>query len=133
MSYWIFKSEPNTYPIDNLEKDNSTQWNGIRNYQARNNLKIIRKNDIVLIYHSGLERSVVGIAKVIKEAYPDNGSDNSGDWLQVDIQFVKKLNLPFTLAEMKKNKELSSMSLVKQSRLSICPITKHQYDLIVKK
>src|SRR5277367_3917557 len=104
-SYWLLKTEPGTYSFSQLLKDGKTNWNGVRNFQARNNLKAIKKGDIVLIYHSGDDKSVVGIAKVVREAYPDPDPSKKGDWVQVDLEPVEKLGKPVALAELKGSRE----------------------------
>ena len=131
-SHWLLKTEPSTYSFSDLRRDERTNWDGIRNYQARNFLRLIKKNDLALIYHSGDERSVVGIARVIKEAYPDPDPRKKGDWVQVDLEFVKALDSPVPLAEIKTRTALQSLLLLKQSRLSVVPITAAHYQTILK-
>ncbi len=131
-THWLLKTEPSNYSLADLRKDERTNWDGIRNYQARNFLRLIKKDDLALIYHSGDERSVVGIARVIKEAYPDPDSRKKGDWVQVDLEFVKALDSPVPLAEIKTRTALQSLLLLKQSRLSVVPITAAHYQTILK-
>ena len=131
-AHWLLKTEPSTYSLADLRRDERTNWDGIRNYQARNFLRLIKKDDLALIYHSGDERSVVGIARVIKEAYPDPDSRKKGDWVQVDLEFMKAFDSPVPLAEIKTRTALRSLLLVKQSRLSVIPVTAAHYQTILK-
>jgi predicted RNA-binding protein with PUA-like domain len=131
MAYWLFKTEPETYSFEQLLKDKKTNWDHVRNYQARNNLKKAEKGDLALIYHSGDAKAVVGVARVIKTAYPDIDVDG-GDWVQIDLEAVEKLKRAVTLKEIKATKALAEMPLIKQSRLSCMPITKAHYDAILK-
>lgn len=131
MAHWLFKSEPETYSFDQLIKDKSTNWNNVRNYQARNFLRECKKGDIALIYHSGDDKAVVGVAKVVKEAYPDIDPEG-GDWVQIDIAPVKAFKTPVTLAAIKAEKSLDGILLVKQSRLSCMPITDKHFKILLK-
>ncbi len=131
MKYWLVNSEPNTYSWDDLVKDGSTYWEGVRNYQARNNLKGMKKGDLVLYYHSNIGKEVVGVAKVIKEHYQDPTTDDDR-WVVVDIEPVSKLNTPVTLADIKGAKSLGKVPLVTHSRLSVMPVTKKDFDTILK-
>ena len=128
MNYWLVKTEPSTFSWDNLVRDKKTGWDGVRNFQARNNLKAMKKGDLVFFYHSADDKSIVGIAKVIKENYPDP-KDN--EWVAVEIAPVKKLKKPLTLAQIKADKRLTNMVLVKSSRLSVQPVRAEEFDLIV--
>jgi predicted RNA-binding protein with PUA-like domain len=132
MQYWLYKSEPFVYSFDQLIKDKKTNWAGVRNFQARNFLKEAKKGDLVLFYHSNEGKAVVGIAKVVKEAYPDPDPDHKGDWFQVDVAPVEKLKTPVTLEEIKKSGKFKEMGLLKQSRLSVSSVSKPQFDLIKK-
>jgi len=132
MNYWLVKSEPGTYSWDNLEKDGKTCWDGVRNFKARNNLKAMKSGDHALFYHSGEQKAVVGVSKVIKEGYPDP-SAKEGPWIAVDLSPVKKLKNPVTLAEVKADSQLTNMILARQPRLSVQPVTKEEYNLIVTK
>lgn len=125
------KSEPSTYSYDDLVRDKKTYWDGVRNYQARNNLRAMSVGDLAVIYHSVNEKAAVGIVKIVKAAYQDPTSKE--DWSVVDIKPVKKLKSPVTLADMKADTVLGKMALVKQSRLSVCPMTKAEYDRLLKK
>ena len=131
MSYWLVKSEPSAYSWDDLVRDGRTDWTGVRNYQARNNLKSMKKGDLLLYYHSNEGLAVVGIAKVVKESYQDPTTDDDR-WVAVDIEPVKPLKNPVTLADIKKEKKLQDIALVRQGRLSVVPVTKDEYDAILK-
>ncbi len=130
MNYWLMKSEPGTYAWADLVKDKQTFWDGVRNYQARNNLKAMQVGDLALYYHSVNEKCVVGIAKIVKEYYQDPTTDDA-NWVVVDIEAVQPLNKPVTLAQIKAEDRLSEMVLVKNSRLSVQPVRKEEFDLIV--
>jgi predicted RNA-binding protein with PUA-like domain len=128
MNYWLIKTEPGTYSWADLVKDKKTSWDGVRNFQARNNLKAMKKGDIVLVYHSMDEKAVVGIAKIAKESYPD---PKEPDWVSVDVVADRPLKNPVTLAQIKSDKRLSDMTLVRSSRLSVQPVRKEEFDFIV--
>ena len=130
MNYWLIKSEPNTWSWENQEKVKKTEWDGVRNFQARNNLIKMKKGDLCLFYHSGKEREIVGIVKVIKESYPDP-SDKSKKFVMVDVEKYKKLKKNINLSEIKQNIELQNLALVKQSRLSVMPIDKKSWSIIM--
>lgn len=127
---WLVKQEPEDYSWDDLVKDGKTQWTGVRNFQARNNLRLMNVGDNVLFYHSGKEKSVVGIAQVTEAAYPDPTADDPS-WIAVDIKPVKQLANPVALADIRANSKLSDLLLVRQSRLSVMPVTKAEFDVIV--
>ena len=131
MSYWLVKSEPSAYSWDDLVRDGRTDWTGVRNYQARNNLKSMKKGDLVLYYHSNEGLAIVGIAKVVKESYQDPTTDDDR-WVAVDIEPVKPLKSPVTLGGIKKEKSLQNIALLKQGRLSVVPVTKGEYDAILE-
>ena len=131
MSYWLVKSEPEAYAWSQLLKDGVTAWTGVRNFAARLNLRAMKSGDRVFFYHSGEEKSVVGLARVAKEFYPDATADE-GDWSCVDLAAEKTLTSPVTLAEIKADKILKEMVLAKQSRLSVSPVTREQYERILK-
>ncbi|MCL4244895.1 MAG: EVE domain-containing protein [Candidatus Dadabacteria bacterium] len=131
MSRWLVKSEPSAYSWDDLVRDGRTDWTGVRNYKARNNLKSMKKDDLVLYYHSNEGLAIVGIAKVVKEAYQDPTTDDDR-WAAIDIEPVKPLKNPVTLANIKKEKSLQNIALLKQGRLSVVPVTKDEYDTILK-
>ena len=132
MKYWLIKSEPSEYSWAHFLKDGWTLWDGVRNYQARNNLKGMKKGDLVLYYHSieGLE--VVGVAEVIKEAYQDPTTDDQ-NWVVVDLKPKEALKKPVSLIEIIKDKRLKDIALIKQSRLSVLPVTKEEFKVIVSK
>jgi len=131
MNYWLLKSEPFKYSWEQLVKDGKTFWDGVRNYQARNNLRAMKAGDKALFYHSNEGLCVVGIARIVTEAYQDPTTDNA-QWVVVDIAPEKPFKTPVTLAEMKQIPQLQSLSLIKQSRLSVCPLTKAEFDFIVQ-
>tara|TARA_Y100001936_G_C16072175_1_gene671465 strand:+ start:1084 stop:1488 length:405 start_codon:yes stop_codon:yes gene_type:complete len=131
MSYWLLKSEPNSWSWDNQVSDGTSMWDGVRNYQARNNLKKMKKGDLCFFYHSVFEKSVVGIVEVVKEFYPDP-TDETGKFVVVDVKAVKKLNNTVSLDQIKKVKSLKNIALIKQSRLSVMPLKKIEWDTIIK-
>lgn len=131
MSHWLIKSEPEAYGWDDLEKDKSTVWDGVRNFQARNYLKQMKKKDNVLYYHSVKEKAVVGIAEVSKESFPDPTTEDDR-WVAVEIKPVRKLKKAVTMDKMKTVKALAEIALFKQSRLSVMPLSEEAYDVIVK-
>ena len=133
MKYWLMKSEPDVWSIDQQKKAGikGAPWDGVRNYQAAKNLKNMKKGDQCFFYHSNIGKEVVGIVEVIKEHYLDQ-TDQSGRFVAVTVKFIKKLNRPVTLEEIKKNKELSHLSLIKQSRLSVMPIDSKSWKIINK-
>jgi predicted RNA-binding protein with PUA-like domain len=128
MNYWLMKTEPGTYSFEDLMKDKKTSWDGVRNFQARNNLKAMKKGDKVLIYHSGDDKAAVGIAKISKEFYPD---PTDKDWIAVEVAAEKPLKNPVTLAQIKTDKRLSNMTLVKSSRLSVQPVKPDEFDIVL--
>jgi len=129
--HWLVKQEPEDYSWDDLMRDGSTQWSGVRNFQARNNLRQMKVGDAVLFYHSGKEKSVVGIARVSKAAYPDPTAKEEG-WIAVDIKPAQRLTNPVSLADIKANAKLSDLLLVRQSRLSVVPVGESEFDEIVR-
>jgi predicted RNA-binding protein with PUA-like domain len=130
MNYWLVKSEPETYSWTMFVKDGKTAWTGVRNFAARLNLRAMKSGDRVFFYHSDEEKSVVGLGRVVKEFYPDATADE-GDWSCVDLAAEKALARPVTLAEIKADKILKEMVLAKQSRLSVSPVTKAQFDRLL--
>ncbi|MBK8172935.1 MAG: EVE domain-containing protein [Sandaracinaceae bacterium] len=130
-AYWLVKSEPGVYSFDQLIRDKKTVWDHIRNFQARNNLRAMKKGDQVLYYHSQVGKAVVGIAEVAREAYPEKTSDK-GDWSAVDIAAVKALKKPVTLDQVKATAALQAMQLVTHSRLSVQSVTPAEYAAILK-
>ena len=131
INYWLLKSEPNVWSIDQQKKAGrkGAPWDGVRNYQAAKNLKSMKKGDQCFFYHSNIGKEIVGIVEVIKEAYPDK-TDQSGRFVAVTIKFVRSLGKPITLENIKKNKELSHLSLIKQSRLSVMPIDSKSWKIL---
>lgn len=131
MAYWLIKSEPFKYSWEQFEKDGSTFWDGVRNYLARNNLRSMKKGDLAFFYHSNEGLEIVGIAKVIKEAYQDPTTDES-TWVAVDFKPHKKLKKPVPLSAIKANKELSQMALMRLGRLSVQPVLAQEWEIILK-
>ena len=131
MKYWLLKSEPNVWSIDKQIKSGlkGSMWDGVRNYQAANNLRNMKKGDQCFFYHSNIGKEIVGIVEVIKEHYPDK-TDQSGQFVAVTVRFIKKLQRPITLDQIKKNKQLSHLSLIKQSRLSVMPIDSKSWKIL---
>ena len=132
MNYWLVKTEPGAYSWDDLVKMGRDHWDGVRNYQARNNLKLMKKGDEVLFYHSVNEKQVVGIARVVKEYYQDPTTDDER-WVVVDLEPVRKLDKPVTLTQIKVDKQLTGFALIKNSRLSVMPVDKEHYKIILDK
>lgn len=128
MNYWLLKTEPDSYSWSDLVKDKKTVWDGVRNFQARSNMKKMEKGDIVFVYHTGDEKAIVGQAHVTKSAYPD---PKDGEWVVVELSPDKPLKKPVSLAQIKGDKRLSDMVLVRASRLSVQPVTSAEYNLIV--
>ena len=131
MKYWLLKSEPNAWSWDNQVKEGASMWDGVRNYQARNNLKKMKKNDLCFFYHSVSEKSIIGIVKVVNEYYTDP-TDETKRFVVVDVKAIKKLKNPVTLDQIKENNKLKNIALVKQSRLSVMPLKKTEWDIIIK-
>ena len=131
INYWLLKSEPDAWSWEDQVKEGSSMWDGVRNYQARNNLKEMKKNDLCFFYHSVTERSIVGIVKVVKEYYSDP-TDKTGRFVVVDVKAIKKLKNPVSLDQIKENSKLKDIALVKQSRLSVMPLKKTEWDIIIK-
>ena len=130
MNHWLVKSEPFKYSWDQFEKDGKTFWDGVRKYQARNNLKGMKKGDLVLWYHSNEGLEIVGIAKVVKEAYQDPTTEETA-WVVVDLKPFKKLKRPVSLAEIKADSRLQEIGLVKQGRLSVQALKPEEFDAIL--
>ena len=130
-SYYLLKSEPNVWSIDQQKKAGSkgAPWDGVRNYQAANNLRTMKKGDQCFFYHSNIGKEIVGIVEVVKEHYPDK-TDQSGRFVAVTVKFLRKLNKPVKLQEIKKNKQLSHLLLIKQSRLSVMPIDSKSWKIL---
>lgn len=131
MNYWLVKSEPFKYSWEQFTKDKKAVWDGVRNYAARNNMRAMKKGDLVLFYHSNEGLAIVGIAKVTKEAYQDPTTDDTA-WSVVELAPFKTLKRPVTLAEIKADKKLAEMQLVKLSRLSVAVVKPHEFDYILE-
>ena len=133
MQYWLMKSEPNVWSIDQQKKagTNGATWDGVRNYQAANNLKKMKVGDLCFFYHSNIGKEIVGIVEVIKEAFLDK-SDKDGKFVAVQVKFKEKLKKGVTLEDVKKNKALSHLSLIRQSRLSVMPIDSKSWKILYK-
>ena len=129
--YWLVKSEPSTYSYADLERDGKTVWDGVRNFTARGNLKAMKTGEEVLYYHSQEGLAVVGVAKVVKEAFPDP-SDESGRFVAVELAPVRELKRPVTLTEMKANPKLSELQVIRQGRLSVSPVTDDEWTEILR-
>jgi len=130
MQFWLVKQEPSKYSWEELLKDKATYWDGVRNYQARNNLQAMKKGDQVLFYHSVVGKLIMGIARVTRESYPDPTTDDPA-WVVVDIKPIKSLKIPVTLEQIKAHPKLQEISLIKQSRLSVMPVTQSEFKIIL--
>ncbi len=130
MNYWLVKSEPDKYPFDQLIKDKKAVWDGVRNYAARNNLRDMKKGDLVFFYHSNEGKEIVGLTKVVKESYQDPTTEDP-NWLVVELAPVKKFKKTITLATIKAHNVLSNMTMIKLSRLSVTPVKPEEFDLII--
>jgi predicted RNA-binding protein with PUA-like domain len=131
MQYWLLKSEPSTYPWEQLVKDGRTHWDGVRNHQAANNLKAMQRGDRAFFYHSGEDRSIVGTVEIAKEAAPDPG-DPEGRFVMVDVKPLKPAKTPVTLAAIKAEPKLKAMALLRQGRLSVVPVSDAEWKLLCK-
>lgn len=131
MNHWLVKSEPFKYSWDKFNEDGRTFWDGVRNYQARNNLKGMKEGDLVLFYHSNEGKNVVGIAKVVKEFYQDPTTDDA-NWVVVDLSPVETLKNPVSLEQIKAEESLADISLVRQGRLSVMPLKAEEFDKILE-
>ena len=129
-SHWMVKQEPETYSWDDFVRDGKTDWTGVRNYQARNNLKEMNTGDQVLFYHSGKDKAVVGLAEVVKGPYPDPTAKDS-QWVAVDLKPIKAFSKPVPLPAIRYDKRLSGLPLIKQSQLSVMPLTRDEFDILV--
>ncbi|HEX9961377.1 MAG TPA: EVE domain-containing protein [Pyrinomonadaceae bacterium] len=129
MNYWLVKEEPEKYSFDDLLKEGVTAWTGVRNFQARNNLRSMKTGDTVLFYHSVSGKAVVGAAEVVREEFPDPTDEK---WIAVEIKPVKKFSKAVTLDEIKAEKTLENIALIKQSRLSVIPLTRDEFETILK-
>lgn len=131
MAYWLIKSEPFKYSWEQLEKDKQTFWDGVRNYAARNNLRAMKKGDLAFFYHSNEGTEIVGIAKVAKEAYQDPTTDDPA-WVVVDFKPHKKIKKPVSLAQIKADKRLANMDLVRLGRLSVQTVKEEEWDIVME-
>jgi predicted RNA-binding protein with PUA-like domain len=131
VNYWLAKSEPKKYSWASLVKDKRTAWDGVRNFEARNNLRAMKKGDLVFFYHSVDEKQIVGIARVVKEAYPDETA-REGDWSCVDLAPVKALETPVTLARIKADPAFAEFKLLRRSRLSVVPVSAAHFKRLLK-
>ena len=134
MQYWLMKSEPDVWSIDQQKKAGArgASWDGVRNYQAAKNLKTMKKGDLCYFYHSNIGKEIVGIVEIIKEAYLDK-TDKSCRFVAVIVRFIEKMNKPVGLVEIKKNKQLRHLALIKQSRLSVMPIDSKSWKILSKR
>lgn len=130
MAHWLVKQEPGSYSWQRFAKEKRTAWDGVRNAEARNNLAAMNKGDEVLFYHSGDEKAVVGVAKVVRTAYPDPTSEDPR-WLAVDLAPVRALPVPVPLATMRRTPKLAEMALLRKSRLSVVPLTAAEYRVVL--
>lgn len=130
MNYWLIKSEPDVYSYDKLVKEKTGVWDGVRNYQARNNLKAMKTGDLALFYHSNIGKEIVGVVKISKEFYQDPTTDDVR-WVVVEVQAFHKFKKPIKLEVIKKDVQLQNMGLVKQGRLSVMPVKKEEFDYIL--
>ena len=131
VNYWLLKSEPSTWSWEDQVKAGVEMWDGVRNYQARNNLMSMKKKDLCFFYHSVSEKLIIGIVEVVREHYPDP-TDKTGRFVVTDVKAKKKLKKAVSLEEIKNTPKLSGIALIKQSRLSVMPLTKNEWDLILK-
>ena len=131
VNYWLLKSEPSTWSWEDQVKAGIEMWDGVRNYQARNNLMKMKKKDLCFFYHSVSEKLIIGIVEVVKEHYPDP-TDKTGRFVVTDVKTKKKLKKAVSLEEIKSTPKLSNMALIKQSRLSVMPLTKNEWETIIK-
>lgn len=131
MNYWLVKSEPFKYSWDQMLKDKKTFWDGVRNYQARNNLRNMKLGDLAFFYHSNEGKEIVGIVKVVKEAYQDPTTEDA-NWVAVDFSPFKALKKPITLAQIKAEPRLADIALIKQGRLSVMELKAHEFDTILE-
>ncbi len=131
MAYWLIKSEPAKYSWEQFVKDKKTYWDGVRNYAARNNLRAMKQGDLLFYYHSNEGTQIVGIAEVVKEAYQDPTTEDT-NWVVIDVKPVKKLKKPVSLAQVKEDIRLGNMALVKNSRLSVQPVTEEEWTAVLE-
>jgi predicted RNA-binding protein with PUA-like domain len=130
-NHWLIKSEPDAYSWDEQVKNGVEPWTGVRNHSAKNNLKAMKKGDLAFFYHSNIGKEIVGIVRVAREAYPDPTAE-SGDWVCVDMQAVRAVKRPISLAEIKSDPRLSALALVRLSRLSVAPVSEEHWSLLCR-
>lgn len=130
MAYWLVKSDPENYSWDQMKKDKVAIWDGVRNYQARNNLKLIKKNDTLFFYLSNEDKAIMGTLKVTKEYFQDPTTEDA-NWVSIEVKFDKEFKKPVTLAEIKQNSKLQSVPLIKHTRLSVMPISEEEFEEIL--
>ena len=128
MNHWLLKTEPSTYGWSDLVSDKNTVWDGVRNFKARSNLKAMKKGDLAFIYHTGDEKAVIGIARITKEHFPDPADK---DWAAIEITAGKKLKNPVSLAQIKADKRLTNMVLVRAARLSVQPVSEKEFEIVL--
>lgn len=131
MAYWLVKSDPENYSWDQMKKDKITIWDGVRNYQARNNLKLIKKNDILFFYLSNEDKAIMGTLKVTKEYFQDPTTEDV-NWVSIEVKFDSEFRNPVTLAEIKQNSKLQAVPLIRHTRLSVMPISEEEFDEILR-
>ncbi len=131
MAYWLVKSDPENYPWDQMKKDKITIWDGVRNYQARNNLKLIKLNDILFFYISNEAKAIMGTLKVTKEYFQDPTTEDV-NWVSVEVRFDDEFRNPVTLAQIKQNDKLQSLPLIKHTRLSVMPVSDEEFSEILR-
>jgi predicted RNA-binding protein with PUA-like domain len=131
-SYWLLKTEPEVYSFERLLKEKRTNWDHVRNYQARNYLRDVKMGDTTLIYHSGDAKAVVGIAECTREAYPDLDAEDDREWVQIDIAPIRALSQKIPLSEIKAVPGLKDMPLIRHTRLSVMPITKKHFEILIR-
>ncbi|MBI3140083.1 MAG: EVE domain-containing protein [Sphingobacteriales bacterium] len=131
MAYWLIKSEPAVYSWEQFEKDKQTGWDGVRNYAARNHLRAMKKGDLAFFYHSNEGTEIVGIAKVAREAYPDPTTTEEA-WVAVEFKPQRKLKKPVSLSQIKAEKKLATMALVRLGRLSVQPVTEEEWNIVMR-
>jgi predicted RNA-binding protein with PUA-like domain len=132
VSYWLIKSEPSAYSWSKLAKEGRVRWDGVRNFMARNNLRAMKEGDLALYYHSNVGKEIVGVARVVREAYADPTAPKGEDWSAVDFAPAFPLAEPVTLAAIKATNALADMQLLRQSRISVVPVTKAEFDIVLK-
>lgn len=131
MAFWLIKSEPDAFSWDEQVANGVEPWTGVRNHQAKKNLAAMKKGDRAFFYHSNVQRAIVGVVEVVREAYPDPTAE-AGQWVCVDVKAIGPMPQPVTLAEIKQSAELEDLALVRQSRLSVCPVSADHWDILCR-